>query len=99
LVDLSMPEVEVRTTPRNIPEGITIDVSAMTMDTVIRVEDVELPDGVEAAGDPDSPVVTVLTMRAVVEDEPAAEGEELEGEEGEGAEGEGDADGEGGDGE
>ncbi|NQY57968.1 MAG: 50S ribosomal protein L25 [Ilumatobacteraceae bacterium] len=87
LVDLSMPEFEVRTTPRNIPEGITIDVTDMTMDTVIRVEDVELPDGVEAAGDPDSPVVTVLTMRAVVEDEPVAEGEE--GEEGE----EGDAEG------
>ncbi|MEM9515733.1 MAG: 50S ribosomal protein L25 [Actinomycetota bacterium] len=89
LVDLSMPEFEVRTTPRNIPEGITIDVTAMTMDTVIRVEDVELPDGVEAASDPDSPVVTVLTMRAIVEDEPAAEGEELEGEEGEAGDGEG----------
>ncbi|MEM8619458.1 MAG: 50S ribosomal protein L25 [Actinomycetota bacterium] len=87
LVDLSMPEFEVRTTPRNIPEGITIDVTAMTMDTVIRVEDVELPDGVEAAGDLDSPVVTVLTMRAVIEDEPVAEGEE--GEAGEGEEGEG----------
>ncbi len=91
LVDLSMPEFEVRTTPRNIPEGITIDVTDMTMDTVIRVEDVALPDGVEAAGDPDSPVVTVLTMRAVAEDEPAAEGEELDGEEGEDGEG-GDAD-------
>ena len=86
LVDLSMQELEVRTTPRNIPDGITIDVTEMTMDSVIRVEDLPLPSGVTAEADPDAPVVTVLTMRTPVLDaeeealaEAAAEGEAGEG--------------------
>ena len=91
LVDLAMQELEVRTTPRNIPDGVTIDVTEMTMDSVIRVEDLPLPSGVTAEADPDAPVVTVLTMRTPVLDaeeealaEAAAEGEAGEGEAGEG---------------
>ena len=80
LVDLTMQELQVRTTPRNIPDGITIDVTEMTMDSVIRVEDIPLPAGVAAEADADAPVVTVLTMRATVEDEEEAAAEEGEGE-------------------
>jgi len=90
LVDLSMNEIEVVTTPRNIPDEIVVDVTDMTMDTTITVAEVELPAGVTATADPELPVVTVLTMRTPVLDEEdaaaAAEGEE--GEEGEGADGE-----------
>jgi large subunit ribosomal protein L25 len=90
LVDLTMQELQIRTTPRNIPEGITIDVSEMDMDSVIRVEDLPLPGGVETVADADAPVVTVLTMRTPVldaeEEALAAAAEEAEGE---GAEGEG----------
>lgn len=89
LVDLSMQEIEVVTTPRNIPDGIVIDVTDMEMDTTITVGEVPLPAGVTATADPELPVVTVLTMRTPVLDEEdaaaaeAAEGEEgLEGEEG-----------------
>ena len=61
---------------RSIPDSINIDVTDMMMDTVIRIEDIRLPAGVEAVGDPDTPVVTVLIMRATAEDEAdAAEGE------------------------
>jgi len=90
LVDLAMNELPVRTTPRNIPDGVTIDVSEMTMDSVIRVEDIPLPTGVSAEAEADAPVVTVLTMRTPVLDaeeaerEAAAEGDG-EGEAGEGA--------------
>ena len=81
-------EETYRGTPTLIYFGFTFcpDICPGTLVSVKRAYDA-LPDGVEAAGDPDSPVVTVLTMRAVVEDEPVAEGEE--GEEGE----EGDAEG------
>ena len=88
LVDLSMQELQVRTTPRNIPDSVVIDVSEMTMDTVIRVEDIALPSGVAAEADADAPVVTVLTMRTPVLD---AEEEAAEAAAAEGAEGEGDA--------
>jgi large subunit ribosomal protein L25 len=102
LVDLAMQELQVRTTPRNIPDGVTIDVSEMTMDSVIRVEDIPLPTGVTAEADADAVVVTVLTMRTPVldaEEEAAAEAAaELEGEEapaeGDTAEAGGDSDGE-----
>jgi large subunit ribosomal protein L25 len=93
LVDLTMQELDVRTTPRNIPDGITIDVTEMTMDSVIRVEDLPLPSGVAAEADPDAPVVTVLTMRTPVldaEEEALAEAAaEAEGEAGEGEAAEG----------
>ena len=74
LVDLAMNEIEVATTPRSIPDEIVVDVTDMTMDTVITIGDIELPDGVTATHDADAAVVTVLVMRATAEDE-AAEGE------------------------
>jgi large subunit ribosomal protein L25 len=68
LVDLAMQELEVRTTPRNIPDGVVIDISEMTMDSVIRVEDIVLPSGVVAEAEPDSVVVTVLVTRSAASD-------------------------------
>jgi large subunit ribosomal protein L25 len=91
LVDLAMNEIEVSTTPRNIPDEIVIDVSEMTMDTTITLGEVPLPAGVDAVSDLELPVVTVLTMRTPVLDEEEALAAELaegeEGEEGEIAEG------------
>jgi large subunit ribosomal protein L25 len=87
LVDLALTELDVTTTPRNIPDEFVIDVTDMTVDDVIRVGDVPLPAGVVAAVDEDAPVVTVLTMRVIEEEPEVEEGEEgVEGEEG--AEGE-----------
>ncbi len=68
LVDLAMQELEVRTTPRNIPDSVIIDITEMTMDSVIRVEDIALPSGVVAEADADSVVVTVLITRSAASD-------------------------------
>jgi large subunit ribosomal protein L25 len=68
LVDVTMNVIEVRTTPRNIPAAIVIDISEMNMETTIRVSDIVLPAGVTATADPEYPVVTVLTMRTPVLD-------------------------------
>jgi len=95
LVDLAMTEVEVVTTPRNIPDELVVDVSAMTMETTITLGDIELPAGVTATGDAELPVVTVLTMRTPVLDAEEA-AREAAAEEGEGGEG-GDDAAEGGD--
>ena len=58
----------------------------MEMDTVIRLSDIPMPAGVTATGDPESPVVTVLTMRAEVAEIEAADAEVAaeQAEEGEG---------------
>ena len=90
LVDPAVDSIEVVTTPRNIPDEFVVDVSEMTMDTVIRLGDVAMPAGVTATGDPESPVVTVLTMRAEVAEIEAADAEVAAEQEAE-AEGEGEA--------
>lgn len=87
LVDLAANEIEIRTTPRNIPDSIAVDVSEMTMDSVITLADLTLPTGVEAIGDDEMTIVTVLTMSTPVldaEDAAAAEADEFEGDEVEG---------------
>lgn len=86
LVDLTMTELEVVTTPRLIPDSIEIDISDMTMETTITVGDIALPAGVEATADADQVVVTVLTMRTpLLDEEDAAAAEAAEAAEGEDA--------------
>jgi len=91
LIDQIMTELEVSTTPRNIPDEIVYDVSDMDMDSTITVADLAIPDGVTATSDPESAVITVSIMRTPVLDEEAAVAEAAA----EAAEGE--AAGEGGD--
>jgi large subunit ribosomal protein L25 len=92
LVDLRRGELEITTTPRNIPEEIVVDISEMDMDSTITIGDVEAPAGCVIEGEDDYVVVTVLTMRSIEEEEAAEAAEAAEGEEGdegiEGAEGE-----------
>lgn len=73
LVDPAVDSIEVVTTPRTIPDEFVVDVSEMQMDTVIRLSDLPMPPGVTPTGDPDSPIVTVLTMRAEVAEIAAAD--------------------------
>ena len=86
LIDQIMTELEVSTTPRNIPDEIVYDVSDMDMDSTITVADLNVPDGVTATSDPEAAVVTVSIMRTPVLDAEAeaaeAAAEEAEGEDG-----------------
>jgi large subunit ribosomal protein L25 len=84
LVDAAVDSLEVSCTPTNMPNEFVIDITDMQPDTVIRLSDIPMPEGVTALGDPDMPVVTVLTTAAEVE-EPTAEAAEGEGEGGEAA--------------
>ncbi len=88
LVDPAVDSIEVVTTPRTIPDEFVVDISDMEMDTVIRLGDIPMPAGVTATGDPDSPVVTVLTMRAEMAEIEAADAEVAEEQAEEAAEGE-----------
>ena len=68
LVDLRRNEIEVSTTPRNIPDEIVVDISDMDMDSVITLGDIQVPAGVDIVGEPEWVVITVLTMRQTDED-------------------------------
>lgn len=89
LVDPAVDTIEVVCTPSNMPAEFTVDISDMQPHDVIRLSDLKMPKGVTAAGDPDMPIVTVLTTaagaaEAAEGEEAAAEGESAEGEAAEG---------------
>ena len=89
LVDPAVDTIEVVCTPANMPAEFTVDVSDMQPHGVIRLSDLKLPKGVTATGDPDMPIVTVLTTAAATADAAEEGGEAAaEGGEGEAAEGE-----------
>lgn len=78
LVDPAVDTIDLRCTPANMPNEIVIDITDMTVDTVIHLSDVVLPAGTTAVGDPDLLVVTVLTLRQDTAAPAAAEGEATE---------------------
>ena len=88
LIDQILTEIEVSTTPRNIPDEIVYDISALDMDSTVTVADLTIPDGVTVVSDPESTVVTVSIMRTPVLDEEealaAAEAEAAAAEDGDG---------------
>jgi large subunit ribosomal protein L25 len=86
LVDSAVDSLEVSCTPGNMPNEFLIDITDMQPDTVIRLSDIPMPDGVTPHGDPDLAVVMVLTTAAEIEQPAAAEAEGEEGEEGAGGE-------------
>lgn len=78
LIDPAVDTIEVVTTPRSIPDEFVIDISEMTMDSVIHLSDVPMPTGVRPTHDPDLVVVTVLTMRGEIAEIEAADAEVAE---------------------
>ncbi len=62
MVDLAVDSIEVRTTPRLIPDEIVIDISEMTIESIITLGDLTFPAGVVPTGDPSLPVATVIVM-------------------------------------
>ncbi|MDH3517926.1 MAG: 50S ribosomal protein L25 [Acidimicrobiia bacterium] len=90
----AMATVEIEALPTDIPSFVVLDVSAMNVGDVLRVEDLPVIPGVEYLDDPDDAVVSVALPAA--EPEPEEVEELLEGEEGEEGEGEAEGDAEGG---
>jgi large subunit ribosomal protein L25 len=80
-------EIQVQALPTNIPEHIDVDVSDLDVGDTIRLENLHVFEGVEYLGDPYETVIANCTVPrglAALEEEEAAEGEELEGEAAEG---------------
>ncbi len=83
-----MTELDITCLPKDLPEYIRVDVSALGLNDVIHLSSVELPEGVEmtvALHEGEDPtVVTVMPPREIEEEVLEAE-EGVEGEEGEAA--------------
>ena len=70
-------EIEVECQAGNIPSSIKIDVANLNIGQTIMVADIQLPEGVTAADDPETVIATMRVLAEEVEEEPveAAEGE------------------------
>jgi large subunit ribosomal protein L25 len=64
LIDPSVDSIEVTTTPNNMPNEFVVDVTNMQPGDIIRLSDLPMPNGVTPHGDPEMPIVTILTMAA-----------------------------------
>jgi large subunit ribosomal protein L25 len=62
-VDQQMFSIEIRTRPDQIPTHIDVDITPLKVGTSIRVMDLELPNGVEPAGDATATVVATRQGR------------------------------------
>jgi large subunit ribosomal protein L25 len=67
MVDAAVDTLPIVSTPRNIPNEIAIDISTMTVDSVIRLSDIKLPANTTCALDDETVLVTVMMSRAAVE--------------------------------
>ena len=76
VVDQAGFSVRVLAKPEVIPNELAIDISEMTMGDTLRTGDLELPNGVELAGDPEELVAS--TSMAVIEVEAPEVDEDLE---------------------
>lgn len=92
-VDQQIYTLSVNTTPGNIPNELSVDVSGLQIGGAVRVSDLVLPSGVTTDVDPDEAIATAQVTRATLEGEEAeaaAEGgETAEGDAAETAEAEG----------
>ena len=86
LVEQQLFALAIRALPGDIPPGVEVDISGMTIGDTIRVADIRLPAGVATEVEGDEPVVVAAASRlaaeiAAVEEEAAAAAAEAAAEE------------------
>ncbi len=70
LLEMSLRSLAIECLPRDLPDVITVDVSALNIGDAIHVRDIQLPAGVTTRITPDLTAISVLAP--TVEEEPAA---------------------------
>jgi large subunit ribosomal protein L25 len=71
VLQVVLHELEIRTTPEQIPDVIELDVSSLEVGDSLHIRELELPDGISVEADGDLTVVSVLPPTvAVTEAEP-----------------------------
>jgi len=72
VLEISMHEIEVECLPKDLPEVITLDVSALGVGDAIHIQDIQFSEGVTARADGELTVVRVAAPKVEVEPEPGA---------------------------
>ena len=87
-------DVEVVCLPKDLPEYLELDISALELDAMMYMSDIVLPEGVEIPElaqevEQTQPIVSIHIIKEIIieDEEEVVEGEAIEGEEGEVAEG------------
>ncbi len=83
-VDFSSREIEVECLPKDIPEQIEVDISALHLHQSIKLDEIDPPERVKITTDPESVIVLIqapakeeeVEVEEEIEEEVMAEGEE-----------------------
>jgi large subunit ribosomal protein L25 len=73
VMDIAIHELDVECLPKDLPDIIRVDVTALNIGQSIHVRDLQLPAGVVAKANPDLTVIAVSAPRVEAEPVPAAE--------------------------
>ncbi len=71
VMEVTLRTLDIECLPGDLPESITVDVSALQIGDSIHVRDLKLPKGVTVLNDEDLTVVSVAAPTVVEEPEPA----------------------------
>lgn len=72
ILTVSAHELSVSCLPKAIPQSIDVSVSELRIGQSIHAENITLPQGVRLSGNPLETIVSVVAVRQVVEETPAA---------------------------
>jgi large subunit ribosomal protein L25 len=72
ILDHALRELQIECLPREIPDQILVDVSALEIGMSLHVRDLALPPGVKLVSNSELSVVSVVTPAALEEEAPAA---------------------------
>ena len=73
LLETMLRTIRVACLPRDLPESISVDVSALEMGHSIHVRELKLPENVTATNPPELPVFTVFAPKEEVVEAPTTE--------------------------
>jgi large subunit ribosomal protein L25 len=76
VLELATPELEIECLPDAIPEAIVVNVSDLEIGDAIHVRELEVPEGVTIAENPDEVIVVITPPEMVAEEEKEAAFEE-----------------------
>lgn len=79
VIQHGLREVEIKCLPKDIPEAIVVDISALDIGDSLKVEDLVPPPGVTILTEPDHLVVSVIAAQHAEAAEEAGEEEAPEG--------------------